>query len=323
MDESRFNALKKEPQGEWVESLRLRLRHEETTNDISPRWPYWRWAAVATSLLVLAGLLQVPAVRASAQSFLSLFRVVNFVAVPVDPDRFRALNDSHLDLERLIGEHVQILEDPGTPQTVASPEEAAAIAGSDVKLPAWLPPGTRIIEVTVAGERAARVSADSSRLNEIMDALGISDLRAPAGLDGQSITIRVPPVVMVRFETGGPAGRRTRLMQARAPEIALPPGIDLSALGEIGLRMLGVSRDEASQLARTIDWNSTLIVPLPPIIRSFQHVEIGGRPGIAISYQPPNESPTTMLLWSRDGRVFAMQSIQSIEIAIAMADSVQ
>ena len=323
MDESLFKALKKEPEGEWVESLRLRLRQDESANDISSRRHYWRWSAVAMSLLLLAGLLRVPAVRASAESFLSLFRVVNFVAVPVEPDRLRALNDTHLDLARLIGEHVQILEDPGPPQTVGSPEEAAVIAGSEVKMPAWLPPDTRIIEVTVAGERAARVNADSNRLNEILDALGISDLRAPAGLDGQSITIRVPPVVMVRFETGGSAGRRTRLMQARAPEIALPPGIDLSALGEIGLRMLGVSRDEARQLARTIEWDSTLIVPLPPTIRSFQHVEIGGRPGVAISYQPPNESLTTMLLWSRDGRVFAMQSIQAMEIAIAMADSVR
>jgi hypothetical protein len=323
MDDSLFDALKKEPEGKWVESLRLRLRQDEIANDLSPRPRYWRWVAVAASFLLVAGLLQVPAVRASAESFLSLFRVVNFVAVKVDPDRFRALNDSHLDLERLIGEHVQILEDPGPPQSVASLEDAAAIAGSDLKMPSWLPPDTRIIEVTVAGERAARVTADSNRLNEIMDALGITDLRAPAGLDGQSVTIRVPPVVMVRFETGGSAVRRTRLMQARAPEIAMPPGIDLSALSEIGLRMLGVSRDAARQFARTIDWNSTLIVPLPPTIQSFREVEIGGRPGIAISYQPPNESPTTMLLWTRDGRVFAMQSIQEMEIAIAMADSVQ
>jgi len=323
MDDSFLKALTKKPAGDWVESLRSRLAQSEAVIDDAPRSRYRGWIAAVVSILLLAGLFSVPAVRASAESFLSLFRVVNFVAVRVNPDSFKALDDTHLDIERLIGEHVQILENPGPPQTVASPEEAAVIAGSDLKMPTWLPPDTRIIETTVAGERAARVSADTKRLNEILDVLGITDLRAPAGLDGQSVTIRVPPVVMVRFETGGSAGRRTRLIQARSPEIGLPPGTDLSALGEIGLRVLGVPRETARQFAREIQWDSTLIVPIPPTAESFLHVEIGGRPGIAISYQPPNESPTTMLLWSRDDRVFVMQSIHAMDITLAMADSVR
>jgi hypothetical protein len=233
------------------------------------------------------------------------------------------LNDNHLDLQRLIGEHVQVLEDPGPPRVVATPEEAAAISGSDLKMPAWLPPGTRIIEVTVGGEHAVRVTADTKRLDEVLDVLGITDLRAPVALDGQAVTIRIPPVVMVRFETGGSSGRRTRLLQARSPEVVLPPGTDLSTLGEIGLRMLGVPRDTARQFAKSIDWDSTLIVPLPPTVESFRKVEIAGQPGIAVAYQPPNESPTTMLLWSKDDRVFAMQSIQAMDITLAMADSVK
>jgi hypothetical protein len=269
------------------------------------------------------GIFSVPALRASAVSFLALFRVVHFVAVPVDPGRLRTLDDNHLNLERLIGDHVQVLADPGPPKSVASTDEAEAVAGFQLKMPSWLPGDTKIIEVAVSGERAVRVTADSKRLEEVLDTLGITDLRMPAGLDGQAVTVRVPPIVMVRFESGGRSPRRTRFFQAPPPEVTMPAGLDSSVLGEIGLRVLGVPKDTARQFAAAIDWNSTLIVPVPPTAQSFRQIEIGGKPAIAISYQPPDESPTTMLLWSDGVRVFGIQSIQSYEQVVAMADSVR
>jgi hypothetical protein len=326
MDESWLSAFKKDPPADWAESLRVRLHESEVPDvlpDISNRWPLRRLIATLAVLVLAVGIFTVPALRASAVSFLALFRVVNFVAVPVDPGRLRALDDSHLNLERLIGDQVQVLVDPGPPKSVASMNEAAAVAGFELKMPTWLPGDTKIIEMAVSGERAARVTADSKRLEEVLDTLGITDLRMPAGLDGQAVTVRVPPIVMVRFESGGRSPRRTRFFQALAPEVTMPAGVDSSILGEIGLRVLGVPKDTARQFAAAIDWNTTLIVPIPPTAQSFRQIEIGGKPGIAISYQPPDESPTTMLLWSNGGRVFGMQSIQSYEQVVAMADSVQ
>jgi hypothetical protein len=326
MDESWLSAFKKEPPADWAESLRVQLQQSEMADvrtDIPNRWPLRRLIPILAVLVLAMGIVSVPAIRASAVSFLSLFRVVNFVAVPVDPGRLRALDDSHLDLERLIGDHVQVLADPGPPQSVSSTNEAEAIAGFQLKMPGWLPPDTRIIEIAVSGERAARVTADSKRLEEVLDTLGITDLRMPAGLDGQAVTVRVPRTVMVRFESSGRSPRRTRFFQAPSPEITMPAGVDSSVLGEIGLRVLGVPKDTARQFAAAIDWNTTLIVPVPPTAQSFRQIEIGGQPGVAISYQPPNESPTTMLLWSNGGRVFGMQSIQSYEQVVAMADSVR
>jgi hypothetical protein len=325
MDESWLSAFKKEPRADWAESLRVRLQESETPDvlpDVSHRWPL-RLIATLAVLVLAVGIFTVPALRASAVSFLALFRVVNFVAVPVDPERLRALDDNHLNLERLIGDHVQVLADAGPPKSVASTNEAEAVAGFPLKMPSWLPPDTKIIEMAVSGERAARVTADSKRLEEVLDTLGITDLRLPAGLDGQAVTVRVPPVVMVRFESGGRSPRRTRFFQAPPPEVTMPAGIDSSVLGEIGLRVLGVPKDTARQFAAAIDWNTTLIVPIPPMAQSFRQIEIRGKPAIAISYQPPGESPTTMLLWSDGVRVFGIQSIQSYEQVVAMADSVR
>ena len=326
MDESWLSAFKKDPPADWAESLRVRLQHSEVPDvppDISSRWPLRRLITALAVLVLAVGIFAVPSLRASAVSFLALFRVVNFVAVPVDPGRLRALDDSHLNLERLVGDQVQVLVDSGPPKSVASINEAAAVAGYELKMPSWLPADTKIIEMSVSGERAVRVTADSKRLEDVLDTLGITDLRMPAGLDGQAVTVRVPPIVMVRFESGGRIPRRTRFFQSLAPEVTMPAGVDSSILGEIGLRVLGVPKDTARQFAAAIDWNTTLIVPIPPTAKSFRQIEIGGKPGIAISYQPPDESPTTMLLWSNGGRVFGMQSIQSYEQVVAMADSVQ
>ena len=119
------------------------------------------------------------------------------------------------------------------------------------------------------------------------------------------------------------SGRRSRLIQARSPQMALPDGIDLQALGEIGLRILGMAPAEAQQFAKAIDWHSTLIVPVPPNASSFRQINIGGHLGVVIQHQPRNGSLTHMVLWSTPDRVFALLSTEHWEQVLAMADSVR
>ena len=98
------------------------------------------------------------------------------------------------------------------------------------------------------GERVLRVTADSRRLQQVMDALGINDLTVPAGLDGHVVNVRVPPVVMIRYDHQN--GRRSRLFQARTPQLTLPSSIDVRALGEIGLRILGLATEQRRSSSR-------------------------------------------------------------------------
>jgi hypothetical protein len=255
-------------------------------------------------------------VRASAQSFLSLFRIVDFVAVPLG-ERGLASVDS-IDLPRLLSEHVQITGDtPPTP--VASADEASGLAGYSVRVPGWLPAGATLVEAAVSGARVVQVTADTVRLQGVMDSLGITDLDVPAGLDGQTLTVNVPPMVMLRYRHDG---RHTRFLQAPSPVVSLPAGVELSALGEIGLRILGLAPDEARRLAGSIDWTSTMLVPLPPTAHTFRRIDVNGHPGVAVEHQPPNQSPTNMILWSDGERVFALMSLQHMTQVMQMALSV-
>jgi hypothetical protein len=316
MDDSPLYSLRDEPAPAFAAELRASLRRSETTAPAAARWPLAKAAASLVVVAGAAGLLTVPAVRASAQSFLAMFRVVDFVAVPLGERGIASLE--RIDLPGLLGEHVQVIGDaPPTP--VSSAEEASAAAGYAVRVPGWLPSGATLVEAAVTGARVVRVTADAPRLQSVMDTLGITDLDVPPGLHGQTLTIDVPPVVMLRYRHDG---RHTRFLQAPSPAVALPAGVELAALGEIGLRILGLAPEEARELARSIDWTSTLLVPLPPTAQSFRRIEVNGHPAVAIQHQPPDQSPTNMILWSDDERVFALMSLQNMSQVVQMALSV-
>jgi hypothetical protein len=318
MNDTRLTALRAEPPAEFAEDLRATLRRHETPVTARKHWPVVRFAASIAIVAAIAGLFSVPAVRVYAQSFLSLFRVTNFVAVPVDVRRMDTLKQ--LDLPRLVGETVQVVQDGGPPTPVGSLEQASAAAGFAVRVPRWLPDEARIVEMSVRGAHVVRVTADAARLQQVMDALGIRDLRVPDGFDGQTVTIRVPPVVMIRYEH---RGRHSRLFQTESPDAALPAGVNPAALGEIGLRILGLTREDARQFAQTIDWNTTLLVPVPPTASSLRPVNIGGHAGISFQHQPPNQALTNTVLWSSTGRVFGLVSLQAMSQVMEMANSLE
>jgi hypothetical protein len=313
--------LRTDPSPLFKAELRERLRAQEAAPlDTRRDWPR-RALVAAAAVLVVGVLIWVPGVRASVAQFVSLFRVINVVAVPVDSSRIERQKADDLQIGALIGEHVQVVQDPGPPLDVSSFADAAAAAGMTLATPQWLPNNTRVIDTAVVGERVMRVTANSQRLQQVMDALGIRDLTVPAGLDGQVVNVHVPPVVMIRYDHQN--GRRSRLFQARTPQLTLPNSIDVQALGEIGLRILGLPPAEAKQFAHAIDWHTTLVVPVPPNASSFQQVEIAGHRGVLIQHQPRNQSPTSTIVWSTPERVFALVSIQGVADAMTMATSVR
>lgn len=317
MDEAPLYSLRQNPPPDFAAELRRSLRRSEPATAAPRQVPLAKIAASLGVVVIAGGLLTIPAVRASAQSFLAMFRVVDFVAVPVGERNVSLLE--RIDLPNLLSEHVQVFgEAPPTP--VSSAAEASAVAGYDVREPQWMPGAGELVEAAVTSAREVRVTADGGRLRNVMDALGITDLEVPPALHGQTLTIDVPPVVLLRYRHDK---LHSRLIQAPSPVVAMPDGVDLTALGEIGLRIFGMSRDEARQLAGGIDWSSTLLVPLPPTAQSFRRIDVNGHSALAIQHQPPDQSPTNMILWSDGDRVFALMSLLNMSNTVQMALSVQ
>jgi hypothetical protein len=235
-----------------------------------------------------------------------------------------------VDLPRLLGEQVVVLKEPTPPQRVATLKEAGATAGVPIRVPTWLPVGLEQGLIEVMGEHAVRVTIDTETVNSLIDAFGIHDLRVPDMANGESATLRVHPIVRVDYERAGDAKKRaTRamLLQGRSPEAMLPAGVDLASLAEIGLRIMGLDRAEAHRFASSVDWRTTLIVPVPADIATFRQIDVQGNPGLINETRPTpqqrNAQQGTHILWTSRGSVFALTGNVSAEELFEMAQSVQ
>lgn len=91
------------------------------------------------------------------------------------------------------------------------------------------------------------------------------------------------------------------------------------------LKLLGLSDEEARKFSESIDWTSTLVVPLPVDHRmQFSEVDVNGVKGnlfIARGLRD-REIPAYNLLWIRDGILYALMGQGSEVEAIAIANSI-
>jgi len=324
MDDRFLNSLKRDPAPAFARQLKSRLHALEAPAVAEPRSPMWRWLATAASIAVLAFAFTLPAVRSAAEAFLDYFRVVNFAGVAFDPQRMAQLwSSSSVDLSTLIGEQVTPAAPPPPPVAYSTIEEASAAAGMTLHTPTWLPQGFTLTSIEVGGEHEFSVQGNTEKLQSVLDALGITDVTVPTALDGQTVSIKISPVAKLVYDDGQ---HQITLTQSRSPVIALPAGVDIASLADIGLRLLGLDRAEAYRFAQTIDWRSTLLVPVPAVTATFHQVEVGSGTGLVIEngrqVGPPGPVGS-LVLWSNADTVYALGGLVRSTDTLQMAQSVQ
>lgn len=327
MDDRFLKELRKEPREPFARSLKERLRAHDV--HAAEKRPLPRFApafGALAAVLAVVVLFSIPAVRVSAQAFLDLFRVRNFAAVTVDPNRLAQLRDQQLDIESILGKPT-VTQDPGPPQAFTSAGAAAAAAGYPLRELVGVP-GVTADTTYVRGETRATMHVDTSKLRSLLTALAIDDVGVPAGIDGADVSVHVPPVARTVYSN---EGKRVWLLQAPAPELGLPAGVDVAQLGEIGLRIAGLSPSEAKQFAGTIDWHSTMIVPVPAGASSFRQVDVRGHKGLLVTLEPRRDRARggngrggSRLLWSDGDRVYALVTQDQSDVTVVeLANAVQ
>ena len=324
MDDRKLDEYRKEPDPGFARDLRERLRRSERPRGI-PR-PVLRAAAFACALGVVVALFAIPSVRVSAEALLDLFRVQRFAAVEFDQSRLEQLRSIDKDREFLIFDRQETLRDPGPPRLVASAQAASPDAGFAVRTPSYLPDSLAADSVWVQGEAEMRFSVSEAKLRSVLDRLDVKDVTVRKGLDGRWVEVRKPPVVVQRFQS---SNRKAVLLQARSPEISVPAGWNIEQLAEVGLRVLGLDPREAKRIARTTDWRTTLLVPLPLNATTFRLATVRGNQGLLITTtgdQPaaPGKPQRrgAMVMWTEGDRVFCLQGNLSAEDILQMAQSV-
>ena len=325
MDDSFLHQLRRDPPPGLKRDLRERLRAQgEPRRRLAPAFVPALATAAAVALAV--GLFTIPSVRVSAQAMLDLFRVRTFAAVQFDESRLEKLKAFKQDNAMMVLDRQEVVRDPGPARRFATAAEAGLAAGIQVHTPGYLPNGLALDSVIVEGAGEARLSVSESKLRSLLDQLDLRDVTVPTGLEGQWIEVRKPPCVIQVFHSNR---WKAGLVQAESPEVAVPSGIDIPQLAEVGLRVLGLDPGEARRIARATDWRSTLMVPVPMNASTFRQVTIRGHSGLLVTTvgaageDGRRHREGTVLLWTEGDRVFGLRTNLGPQDAVQMAESLQ
>jgi hypothetical protein len=101
------------------------------------------------------------------------------------------------------------------------------------------------------------------------------------------------------------------------PTISAPPDLDVAQIGESFLEIIGMSPQEAALFSQTVDWTTTLIIPIPRYSTTYQEVTVDGVTGTLILQK--DYVPKYMLLWVKDGIVYSLSGPGDRSIALSIA----
>lgn len=314
-------------------------RFQELHGDDAERTPLlarlfvrrWRWAWVAGAVAaVLLISLAFPSGRSLAQRLLATLRVERVQPIRLDTSSFEENRTLQQMLGQLISDKVQVVTDEKS-RRAATQTDASAAAGFAVRLPREM---TAAPDFTVEGQHAFKMTIDRARMQEILDESGRPDLLLPATMDGETISVEMKRGVHVQYgecpsrdsaENLAAAPKVfncTLLMEAPSPVVNVPENLNLQQLAEIGLQLTGMSAVQAREFCQTVDWKSTLVLPISPMVRTYETVTVDGVQGTLMT--PANRrGPGTVVIWVKDGIIYflASPSGSGANEAIALANS--
>ena len=283
----------------------------------------YKWfAGAAASLLALALFLSWGPGRALAAQFLNIFRMEKIQVVeitPADKAQLAALfdgmggQDTAVDI-RNIG-RIRI-EHPAANESVvkADPSQIESLSGLSLNLPATLA-GRERTEIFIEKPPTITFTPDVESLNSYLRVH--SNVLLPPALQGQSITISIPPLLHVRY---GRTGQLFTIYAARDLTIEAPPGIDLVYLRQALLRLPFLPENLRRQLADIEDWRRTL--PIPEIQgMSAGETTVNGNQGVYF-VDPADDRGAVILAW-RQGESWRAISGLPLEEALQLAAEIR
>ena len=96
--------------------------------------------------------------------------------------------------------------------------------------------------------------------------------------------------------------------------------LNLQQLAEIGLQLAGMSATQAREFCQTIDWRSTLVLPIPRFVSSYSVVEVNGAQGTLIN-ESGRRGLSYVLIWVKDGIIYCLAGHGDSSAAVALANS--
>jgi hypothetical protein len=296
------------------------------------------WAGMVAVAIVATAVLTAPG-RALAQQFFASLRLAKPQPVSVNvpsfsgPNAARQLQDA---VNGMLSEQVTVtLEEKDQPATDAS--AASKLAGFATRLPAARRDPPTLI---VMGAHGVAMTVNRSQLSTILREAGRPDVQLPQALDGAAMSVRSPRSVRAQYgncpappaptlanQIQGPPppstdnGNCVVLTESPAAQVEAPSSLDLEQLVEIGLELAGMSPNQTQAFQRTVGSKSTLVLSMPRAIRSFDLVDVNGRPAMLMN-TASRRGPTCALIWTRGDLVYSLVGYGSAADALMLARSI-
>ncbi|HTZ59583.1 MAG TPA: zf-HC2 domain-containing protein [Acidobacteriaceae bacterium] len=307
------------------------------------RWPLSRrllFAGAALSLVTIILVLTVAPVRAWAESLLAVFRVQRLTVLQIDPASLKAgeLQSNQLlnqAIGRLLSDQITVTQKPEKPQLITDPATASKMAGFAVHL---LPDATPSSLLLKSGG-GMQMKLNRDRIQSILDEAGRSDVQIPWSVDGATIGVRIPTGVLAFYGNCGDiasrvaAGREQNnprpvekgdtscisLIQLPSPVVSAPQDVDPGQIAQVALEFLGMNANDAASLTQTVDWTSTLVLPVIRGKVNYQQVHVNGNEAALLRPTNGAESSRYTLMWVDNGIVFALSGFGDDATAVNLA----
>ena len=289
------------------------------------------WITLAVIALLVVSLAFAPA-RAIANTFLGLFRVEQVRVVEISVQNMPGQLGSSSQFEYIMSNDVHIQE-RGEPQEVSSPEEASALAGIPIRLPTQIE-GQETLEVLPGGDVTFNV--DLEQIRTVLRDIGRADIELPDSLDGATVFVDIQAGVQAKYgecefdlEEHLKSHQTARgldcttFLQIPSPTVSAPPGLDIVQIGEAFLQVTGMSPEEAADFARSVDWTTTLIIPVPRYGSEHEEVQVDGVTGTLIQQYGYKMDDGYLLIWVKDGILYALSGPGDSTAALEIASSLK
>jgi hypothetical protein len=257
----------------------------------------------------------------------------------VDVTRLSALSEDQplaTRLSQLLSSSITITREAGEPQAAQDAPQAGALAGFDVRLPT---DRQDTPDLVVQSGEAFDIHIDRERAQSLIEAAGFTGLELPASIDGATVSIDIPTGITAGYgdcpalkqalsegpDSTGSVGRQyiscIMLAEMPSPTVSTPPDLDVQQLAELGLQFTGMTAEQAHQYSQTVDWTSTLVIPIPRNGASYEKVAVDGVTGYLIQ-RPTDDAPQFALIWVKDGIIYAIGGLgNNAQEALDMAES--
>lgn len=265
------------------------------------------------TILVLVLLMAFPTTRALAGDLLNLFRVQQVVILPIDSIGIENMNSNKAfgsQLSQLISSSTIVTDEPDEPVLVTNAKEASAIAGFTVRLPKGKP----TLYISVTDSAAFTMMINRTKAQNLLDGAGRSDLILAEDIDGAEISINIPSSVRTAYGTcpepsnAGNTGNSYPdciiFSQLPSPVVNVPENLDITQLAQIGLELSGMNLEEAKTFTSSVDWTTTLVIPIPLSSSTYEDVIADGIIGKLIKQGTDNGLSEYVLLWVKGGIVY-------------------